>query len=373
MILFPLFPIIAIICFVFIVVNFIYFLFKGKLLARKTIWKIIETLTAVVTPIAFLASMDLSYENECCTESAIFSPDHRIGIYLLLTVCIATFAISIFRTKVLPPISEFSINLFLMLGLVLNVLLSIQLNNNDDGFFWVFFGNVPIIMLLLIKLTENHLRIKAYFNEHQIEQTSPLNNFALQILNLDAFYKFPILLMLLIPFLIILSMVLVLFGQKPDSMIRAFTDTYKHGFSQLDYMCDNVRCGGHFLCSVGANGHKQLVKPIRYGKRNGDRIICNRQLLISNAFEEMVQEFAPSFHKRIRNNYNKVGNIIHRYYGIFEIKIVSDLIYLFMKPLEWFFLFALYLFCEKPEDRIAMQYLSRQDRLAIKSKTIVKI
>ncbi len=35
----------------------------------------------------------------------------------------------------------------------------------------------------------------------------------------------------------------------------------------------------------------------------------------------------------------------------------ADVVYVIMKPLEWFFLMILYLFDEKPENRIASQYL----------------
>jgi hypothetical protein len=161
---------------------------------------------------------------------------------------------------------------------------------------------------------------------------------------------------------------LLLFGQKPDSIVKAFTDTYKHGFSQLDYMCDNVQCGGHFLCSVAANGHKDIVKPVRYGERGGGKIICNRQLLIANAFEEIIEQKLPKFHKIIRGNYNKVGNLIHRYYGIFNNKYVADVVYIFMKPLELFFLITIYLIDQKPENRIAVQYLSKSDRNNIKGQ-----
>ncbi|MCB0563961.1 MAG: hypothetical protein KDD01_06250 [Phaeodactylibacter sp.] len=31
--------------------------------------------------------------------------------------------------------------------------------------------------------------------------------------------------------------ILLQFGQKPDAAVRAFTDTYKHRFSQLDHLC----------------------------------------------------------------------------------------------------------------------------------------
>ena len=190
-------------------------------------------------------------------------------------------------------------------------------------------------------------------------------NSVFQYLNLEPAAKYPVLFILLVPILVFISVLLLVFGQKPDSMIRAFTDTYKHGFSQLNHLCDNVDCGGHFLCSVGANGHQSIVKPIRYGERNGRRIICNRQLLISNAFEDLIQENLPATHKFIRSNYNKVGHFIHKYYHVFAIKIVSDINYFIMKPFEWFFLLSLYTFDTKPENRIALQYLNNKDKDAI--------
>jgi len=39
-----------------------------------------------------------------------------------------------------------------------------------------------------------------------------------------------------------------------------------------------------------------------------------------------------------------------------------------MKPLEWVFLFTLYLFDQNPENRIAKQYLSQKDRQEIESR-----
>lgn len=38
----------------------------------------------------------------------------------------------------------------------------------------------------------------------------------------------------------------------------------------------------------------------------------------------------------------------------------ADVVYLCMKPLEWIFLLVLYLFDEKPEDRICSQYLPKE-------------
>jgi hypothetical protein len=88
---------------------------------------------------------------------------------------------------------------------------------------------------------------------------------------------------------------------------------------------------------------------------------------VSNAFEELLEERLPGIHRLIRRNYNKVGNVIHRYYYLFEIKLISDIIYILMKPLEWVFLLVLYMFDTKPENRIAIQYISKEDRLGIRA------
>jgi len=49
-----------------------------------------------------------------------------------------------------------------------------------------------------------------------------------------------------------------------------------------------------------------------------------------------------------------VARLIHSPY-------TADMIYFMMKPLEWIFLIVLY-FCDvNPENRIAMQYLPRQE------------
>lgn len=349
----------------FVLINFISYLSSGDLVTRRSIWTIVQVFTAVISPITFLITMDLSYANECCGETATFSPEHRDSIYPLIIACIAAIVIAMFRERVLPPIAELFLNLFLVLGLILNIILCKHLGSAEDGGFWVLFGNIPIIMLILITLSENHKLLRNYIEENGYHSNSLIGRFCISILKLTPLLKYPLLIILLVPVIIFFSLFLLLFGQKPDSLVRVFTDTYKHGFSQLDDLCDNVQCGGHFLCSVGANGHKKVVRPVRYGERNGNRIICTRQLLISNAFEELVQERLPGLHKLIRRNYNKVGNIIHRHYHLFNNKLVSDLVYLLMKPLEIIFVVTLYAFDRKPENRIAMQYLRKQDKESI--------
>lgn len=362
------FEILSLILFVIVLVNFIAYLFSKRLLINKNLWRVCQLFTVAIIPFVFLIFEDLPHFNSCCGPTAHFSPDHRFLIYLLIFIYTSVFIFSVFRKSILTPLLELFLNSTLVLGLLLNILFLFHFKQDDLGGLYGFFGNTPIILILFLELSKNQKLLKTHIDTNNISVNTGLGKIALSILNFKPLLKYPVLLILVVPIIILLSLFLILFGQKPDSLIKAFTDTYYQGFSQLDYMCDNIECGGHFLCSVGANGHSSIVKPIRYGERNGNKIICNRQLLISNAFEELLQEKLPKVHKFIRNRYNKVGNVIHRYYHIFNLKFISDIVYILMKPLEFFFLFILYLFDLNPENRISAQYLNKKDKHTIKSK-----
>lgn len=92
------------------------------------------------------------------------------------------------------------------------------------------------------------------------------------------------------PLLLILQFILVLFGQQPDSFIRVFLDTSSFKYSQIPAPPAIIVPGdGHYLCTVSVKGHKKIVKPIRAGIRHGNRIVVNRQLLVANAFENILE------------------------------------------------------------------------------------
>ena len=341
--------------------TFIYYFLDGEIKAKKEAYRKFEIYTVVIVPILFLLTTDFGRLNDCCSSTAVFSPDHRISIYILIVSSMIALAISSFRNNIFPPLCELFINVFILIGIVINILICIHIESDDAGFVVWGLGNVPIILVMLIRLCENQKILSQHILSNNYQSDNFIGKLCLSILSLDPILKYPILTILIIPILISFSLFLILFEQKPDSLIREFTDTYKHGFSQLDHLCDNVECGGHYLCSVGANGHRSIVKPIRYGERNGNKIICNRQLLVSNAFEEIIQTKFPRLHSSIRNQYNKIGDTIHENYEVYNIKIVSDLVYILMKPLELLFLITIYMVEKKPEDLIARQYLSIQD------------
>ena len=74
------------------------------------------------------------------------------------------------------------------------------------------------------------------------------------------------------------------------------------------------------------------------GYRHGHKIIVNRQLLVANAFENLLEEKLPNLHKIIRNFYDKYGFPIAK---LINTKIKSDIVYFLMKSLEYFFVFIL--------------------------------
>ena len=156
-----------------------------------------------------------------------------------------------------------------------------------------------------------------------------------------------------LPTLALVVLILMLFGQQPDSMIKAWTNTADWAFSQK-IPPQNLIIDEHYLCTVAAGGHEKVVKPQRMGVRHGHPVVVNRQLCIANAFEQVLEEKTPRFHRFLRRNYDRYGYPFAKH---IKKKWAMDLIYYLMKPLEWLFLLVLYLVDRKPENRIAMQYI----------------
>ncbi|WP_051524637.1 DUF6688 domain-containing protein [Pseudobutyrivibrio sp. MD2005] len=197
-------------------------------------------------------------------------------------------------------------------------------------------------------------------NQHHQDADFGKNDFIKSINNclIDS-SKWPVFALILsLPLLGVFLIILVLFGQEPNSIIKAWTETSDWTFS-LREGPQNLYYDEHYLCTVAAGGHKKVVKPLRMGERHGHPVIVNRQLLIANAFENVLEERMPKFHRAVRNFYDKYGFPIADY--IRTNKVACDITYFIMKPLEWIFLIVLYLVDANPEDRIAIQYMPRKD------------
>lgn len=221
---------------------------------------------------------------------------------------------------------------------------------SNDVFLIIFSANCILIFIKTIFITVNTKNQMIQTGEVSIKHKK-LARFLNNATNL-ALIAF----VLVVPFLGIIVAVLFLFGQEPNSIIKAWTETAGWTLSQK-VAPQNIHFDEHYLCTVAAGGHSQVVKPIRIGNRHGHSVLVNRQLCVANAFEQILEEKIPRTHKVIRKIYDNTGYPISKH---IKSKITADIIYFLMKPLEWFFIIVLYLVDVKPEDRIALQYPHKQ-------------
>src|SRR5215469_5692700 len=73
----------------------------------------------------FLVS-DLGFTNDCCTDSAVFSPNHRLSVIVLTLLSVVAFFYSTYRKRLATPILEIIVNCLLLSGLALDIAIAIQ-------------------------------------------------------------------------------------------------------------------------------------------------------------------------------------------------------------------------------------------------------
>ena len=238
-------------------------------------------------------------------------------------------------------------NVFCISGILGGVVLLLVFDNQlQVASFHTFFLLIYSIYLLWV-------RIKEWQQDRtEMDYENRLLQWFHQLLNQSRNWPWLAVLVAL-PTLALVVLVLMLFGQQPDSMIKAWTNTADWAFSQK-IPPQNLIIDEHYLCTVAAGGHEKVVKPQRMGIRHGHPVVVNRQLCIANAFEQVLEEKTPRFHRFLRRNYDRFGYPFAKH---IKKKWAMDVIYYLMKPLEWIFLLVLYLVDRKPENRIAMQYI----------------
>lgn len=235
----------------------------------------------------------------------------------------------------------------LYIGIVLSLLWTVQ-SAKQNLVFGIWTVNLIFIAFKVLRVTVSDL--KQIIPEEPVGKPRIIILFYRLITKAQNWYWLGLLAAL--PILGVVIGILAVFGQAPDSIIRAWTETSDWTFSQR-VAPQNIYYDQHYLCTVAAGGHKEVVHPLREGKRHGHKVLVNRQLCVANAFEQLLQEGMPKTHRAIRRFYDKYGYPIAKH---IKSPYVADAVWFLMKPLEWFFLTVLYLFDLKPENRIAVQY-----------------
>lgn len=336
--------------------NVVFLFIKPKTEAKEKAIKRWEVVAMVIgTAFSFLC-MSLTnivfydwnvqlYNNEMHTPIATKS-FLTMGI-IALVAALGYIILRFFPLAKLPPLFAVFCISALYLGIVECILWCVQIFNASDT-------NMLLLCLFPFNCVLIAIRtIKNVVHQQTSERENVSHKLSHIMILLNNTSNWPwIAFLTAIPLLGIIVAVLLLFGQEPDSLIKAWTQTADWNMSQK-VAPQNIVRDEHYLCTVAAGGHGAIVKPIRTGKRHGHRVIVNRQLCIANAFEQLLEERAPNFHRFVRASYDKIGYPIAKH---IQSPYIADATYFIMKPLEWIFLFSLYLFDTKPENRIAVQY-----------------
>lgn len=290
-----------------------------------------------------------------------FSSDYALSLLLYAAVPIACMIIA-GQDKLLPPLAGAFCIGGIYGGMVLCFFYTSQLIGGifERKFVVIYFALLFIYVLnyflMAVRIISGNVkRYLAYFRENDIHPNSALGVWAVNVLSkASGWVWFPVI--CLIPLTGLLICICILFGQGPWGIIKAFTETSDWTYSTM-ISPPPEHYTGHYLCTVAVNGHEKLVKPTRLGIRQGVKIGVNRQLCVANAFEQVIEERTPRFHRLVRYIYDNYGYPLSKH---ITTKLRADIIYIVMKPLEWIFLAVLYLSDICPESRIAVQYTGRK-------------
>ncbi len=282
------------------------------------------------------------------------SPLYYPALPTVITICVVAitgFLVLCSLPEKLPPLVASLCYAAMGLGMIFSIVYIVQLCAHIQNFLVIYLMLFPVnycmcCVRLIVKTSKMYAM--EFENKHYKNR---IMAWCVKFLSKTSNFIF-VSFILALPLLVLVIVILLLFGQRPDSGILAFTNTADWTLSQR-IPPPPIEVDGHYLCTVAARGSKKLVKPLRAGKRRGKLIVVNRQLLIANAFEDLIAQRTPGFHKALRKFYDTHGLPLSRYINT---PLRSNITYIIMKPLEWFFLLMLYTFDRKPEDRIAIQY-----------------
>ena len=336
---------------------------------KKTVFLIVDLITifaAIVLEIAFLDLCEVVYSANWQTQlynSQMHQPIYTGSLPTFITIAAVGIAglcvLNLIRVNRTPPLIPVLAMSAVYLGVLLSIVFTIHVVDFGGrmGLLEIYLL-LPPFAFILMSLRAIFCIVREYDPSpdrmSKIKGSSALSSLS-EIMNNSK--KWPLIaLVLMIPLLGILICILMIFGQAPDAAIKAFTETADFRLSQK-IPPQQLYYDEHYLCTVAAGGDRIIVKPLRMGIRHGHPVVVNRQLCVANAFEQVLEERTPRFHKAVRSFYDTYGFPVAR---LIKTKNAADIVYFFMKPLEWVFLIVLYMTDVNPEDRIAMQYTGKR-------------
>lgn len=329
--------------------------------------KLISGLTIIIGGVFYLLLHVLSFEEagdwyeqiNTMQYHNIISSEYYVIDWIVLFGFVGYFILLFIDADKLPPlVSVISISLLILLNLF-QIAYAIQISKNVNGLELLLYVYHINILILSARVIHRQMAQQVELFRSRAPEMEQHKGFKKFFEKINSLSKYTIVVFITLFFVIaMIEIIFVIAGQGLDAPMKAFTDTADWTFSK-QIPPPPTEYDGHYLCTVAAGGHKKIVKPLRFGTRRGQTIVVNRQLCIANAFEEVIQERFPSFHRRIRYVYDTYGYPMS---GIITSPLRADFVYFLMKPFEWCFLLFLYMFDLRPEQRIKRQYILRDEK-----------
>ena len=204
------------------------------------------------------------------THTPVFTQAMPTVAAIFLVGIAGYFILKYISLEKMPPLVAVLSMSALYLGVIQLIVFTFQVLNIEnfdllDPFLFVLPACCVLIAVRTI-LEKIHQWQHITMEKSKIQDSPVLSSFD-SILNNAALW--PVFaLILAIPLLGILIGILVLFGQAPDAIVKAWTETSDWTLSQ-QISPPNVQYDEHYLCTVAAGGHRKVVKPIRKGVRHG--------------------------------------------------------------------------------------------------------
>ena len=189
--------------------EFFYFIATDKRLMR---WGavVVESIILVLPPVLLYFSDAGDSEG----NYTIIFPSYRPIIYTLILLCIVVYFYAMWRQRLSHPLWEIIIGCTLLLGVALNILMVLRMQDP----FTLFFLNLPATLLLILALVRNHRLLLYTLEDLDADVLEPapkgwLSRVCWYVLRRAAIVRMAVLAALSLPALIPLAKIFLYTGQ----------------------------------------------------------------------------------------------------------------------------------------------------------------
>lgn len=191
-----------------------------------------DVLTVVIGSLLSVFDLDVlglgvEYDVPLTVHGEFHTPiagEYRFSFFFLFFIAMVCIVLLSVITKRKPPLFAAMLIAGVYMGNVLDILLVIQLLKNMDNFFTVMMLVFPMnYMLMSVRLIRREIKAQTGYLSNSAEKSGFMGWLNKLLTKSLGWYLISFVAM--IPLLAVMLLILVLFGQRPDSIVKAFTET----------------------------------------------------------------------------------------------------------------------------------------------------